>query len=912
MNQRLPTLAVTMLVAVVCAPGLFPDAAAQDIETDLAVTNVAVENAVFETEDPANVTVTVLNNGSSEASGVAHFRYNTTNRSLTDDGRSDQPFNSTEPLEPGETVNITISWRPTVDQIGPGHVLGFVSSASDSSPDNDRANATVFVERYALEAQVLADPEPLTLPARTTGFRVVLENTGNAPFHLGSNAGEALPPGWSADAPVDERRLATGEKRMVYALVTPPDEEEDDLPDGTSVRAEVEWFAEENPIANTTLELPNATVQRDPPNPYRYGVKAEIADGVLPTNRHAVTETMVNVTNAGNVTDVFSLDITTEGPLTSNLTVRLERSVVVLPPNASVQIPLETSLDGSPPASRRANVTVEASSVNSRFEPDASDATSAEARVASPDATVEAPTWPRAVYQRDGTAAVEVTVRNAGQGPFPATNLTVQAIRGGFPFAETEAEVPRLAAGDASDVSVDIPVANLSGAYDLRVQVDPQDLVEEPAEEDNTAAREVFVRSASLSLEPADGIEAVPGQFVRYERPPHAFYVHNRGNAPENVTIQIESERGWISETRSLTLDEGAREPVTFSFVVPETPGTETDELHVHARLDARQAETVEATTTTRIDDSEPPRLLDADVPSEVTATQTFPVRSNWTDAVGVANVSLVLVSPSNSTNTVDLSETAPGVWEGNATVFELGAYAARFRATDASSQANVFEQETPLSLAATYQRSPVVAFTDPPDQRATRAGDPIPFDVRDPAGIATVTYEAAGNSGELSAPFQVPTDGWRNGEVTVTVTVENRYGLVNTSTANYTVDNTPPSIERLDVRPEVPAPGDAVTFTVETDASAAGGHVELRADGSEVLVEGNLSGESEGRFTARLTAGEGVTDALVVVEDSLGNQATQEIALPVGNAAIPGWGTMVTLAVASVVGLALARTRGD
>lgn len=905
-DRRTAGLALGIVLAGIALAAL-PTGTGQSVDADLEIVRLDVEDPVHDAPHPTNVTVTVQNNGSGSSGGVLHFRYNVTGRSLTNDGRSDQPFNTTDPLGPGEKRTLSIGWEPSTDQIGNGTVLVLVSSPSEEDSEGDREEQPVFVKRYGLDATVYDDPEPLTLPARTTGFRVLLENTGNAPL-VPDAAVTGPPPGaWRAEAtPVDET-LQPGDTALAYALVTPPDEDEDSLPDGSKERAEATWSARENPQANVTLALPNATVDRDPPEPYAYGVRAQVPDSVVPVNPQAPAITTVNVSNTGNVADVLSLEVDVEGHLADNVTVHVDRERVVLPANASVEVPIAITLSGDPPKNRRANLTLTARSVNDRVEPDAHAVASTDVRVAAPDLAIEELSWSTPVYRDDGALFVEVTVRNVGQGPAPATNASVEAFRGGFPFAQAQTSVPRLASSENHTATVRLPVGNLSGSYGLEARVDPADRVEEPVGEDNERRQDVFVRTAGLTLEPADPLDARPGQFIRYEQPPHVFYVRNDGNTREQARVQIASENGWTDEAKQVTLEAGERAPVGFSLLVPERPGTQSDAIRFTASLVNRSTVVEEASVTTRVIDDEPPSLVGIQLPENVTATEPFRVSTEWTDAVGVEQASMVLVSPTNNTNTITLTEHRPGLWTGNATVFELGSYEVRLRATDASEAGNTFEEVQPVSLRSSYERAPIVGFLDPEDRRTTRAGDPIPVSVEDDAGIASVRYEAGGESGELAAPFRVPTDGWSSGEHVVRVTAENRFGHATTIETNYTVDNEEPEILQVRLDPDDPQPGETMVITVSAEEGPSASRVEFRDESGTTVAETNLTAAGGGVFEGRASLGSNAARALVVVEDEVGNEATLEIDLDVGANLIPAPGPALALAasIAAAVGSA-------
>lgn len=909
MNRRISlliaaTLTATTLAAVVAGP-----ASAQETGTDLEILNVEVEDAVFDAPEPANVTATVRNNGPNSASGVLHFRYNTDNRSLTGDGTSDQPFNTTNRLGPGDKIELTIPWEPSKDQIGEGEVLGYITSASDNTPDNNRANVSVFVERYQINATLLDEDHQITLPGRTTGYRVLLENEGNVPLTPVGDVARDAPRDWRAQAPsVPGGPLERGETRLAYALVTPPDRGSNDLPDGTNENATIRWSADENPRANVSVRLPNTTVDREPPTPYDFDVRVDTPSTVLAVNDQAPATQTVNVTNPGSVTDVFSIGTELDGPLSSNLTASLARDLVVLPPGETVSTEVQFVLQGDPPSHHRADATIRASSVNERLEPDATNTTGVEVRIAAPDLTVRSVEWPTPVYRADGRASVGVVVENVGQGPSPPTNATLQAVRGGFPFEEASGAVPGLAPGESTSVGISLPVGNLSGSYTLELSLDPGNAVKEAVESDNGASSPAFVRSAGLRLTAAEGIEALPGQFVRYERPPNVFAVRNQGNAREQVLVEIESQHGWVRENQSVSLAPGARTSIPLSFVIPERPGTQTDEIRVTARLGNQTTVSQTATTTTRIVDRQAPRLADVELPSNVTATQPFRVRTQWVDAIGVANATMVLVSPGNTTSTVSLEPTGDGVFEANATVFELGTYEVRFRAVDASDAGNAFDHEHPLSLTARYDRDPTVSFADPPGQRVVKAGDPIPVEVEDPAGVRSVRYEAAGGTGELAAPYRVPTDGWSEGERRVTVTAQNRYDREASATANYTVDNSPPEIADVRVQPDDAGPGETVTVAVRADGDPMGGRVEVRDASDTVVAEANLTADEDGGLTASLPLPSGEVTGLVVVEDRVGNAATREVDLGAGDSPVPGPGALVS--AAAVVLAAAVATR--
>ncbi len=884
LGQGIMTL-VVLLAVTALLPG---PVGAQGVDADLELVGVEIENATFDAREPANVTVTITNHGPGSASGVLHYRYDTTDRTLTGDARSDQPFNTTDPIDPGETVHIPFPWRPQEDQIGSGTIIVQLTSPSDDTPENNRNQTSVFVKHYAVSASVTDPSDRVTLPGRVTGVSVDVENVGNAPLNLSTVVEGTQPPGWEASARDGSPHIGVGDSAQLALLVRPPDQGEDALPDGTRVSVPLRLAAQENPQANTTIQLPNVTVDRDPESGYEFGVELDPNQEEVAVFPGAPTTLEVHVRNTGSVFDVFNITTQAQGALAENLTIRSNRTVIVLGPEEQKTHTFEIEPRGSPEAGQSSTLTVLVESLSADvFAPNARNQSDVTVRMAAPDPAAQSLQLPDAVYQRQGTLPVRAVIENVGEGPAPPTNATLSAIRGGFVFASTSLEIPVIQPGEQQEMVFALAIEELSGRYDLSLEIDPDGTLQEASRANNLVRSEVFVRTAGLHVTPANPLEALPGQFVRYEQPPHVFQVRNLGNAQEVALVQVRSGNGWIDVEQRIDLPPGARRPVPVSFFVPDAPGTEVDQLTVSAQLINLTEVRAFNASETRIVDNQAPEPVVVEIPGNVTATIPFHVHTEWFDAVGVDHVELRVVSPSNGTETVQLEQVNRTIFEGAVTVFEIGEHELILVAEDEASQPNRFEADAPVRVTSTYNRTPEIHIPASVGQTPVRAGTPIPVNVTDPAGVTSVRYEGAGQEGPLNRPFQVPTDNWPEGPHELIIRASNRFDLSSTANVTVLVDNTPPTIRSVTLDPASPRAGQTTTVTVETDGDGATGTliVDPGRDQEQTI---EMSARSGGVLQATFVPEADQHELLIQIHDAAGNEATSDRTVHVGERGIP------------------------
>ena len=98
--------------------------------------------------------------------------------------------------------------------------------------------------------------------------------------------------------------------------------------------------------------------------------------------------------------------------------------------------------------------------------------------------------------------------------------------------------------------------------------------------------------------------------------------------------------------------------------------------------------------------------------------------------------------------------------------------------------------------LAAASVASPIV-LRSPPDGSVIRPGTVLDFDVTDRA-VVNVTWTNGSGGVPLPAPYDLPTDGWAEGNHTLELVLKDEAGGSHSVVYHFIIDSTPPSIAAI------------------------------------------------------------------------------------------------------------------
>lgn len=896
-----------LLVGVLIAAGALasgiPSVNAQTGNSDLTIVNLTADNPVYDGEEPVTVTATVKNLGPDEtmtpSDNQVKFRYDESDRCLTGDSAietCDQPFNNTDPIPPNATVNVTVEWTPQEDQIGLGTLIAILESSSepDGAQGNNRMDVPVFVKEHNGTLSPIDDEERTAFPGQATPYRATLTNTGNVETTFNMNLTgplnengepEELPEGWEATPQPSNVTLSPQESTTIVSLLEPPSDSEEDEDANATL-----WATTHTPAQhNASLSLPITTVETELPDEFEKSVTVEplnASNFVGPAP--GVYSVAWRVTNTGTLPDAYTFQATLQEDIA-------QRGHASPPPvialNASENTTVQTLLhiEEPIPVGETGTHQLEAQSVN---DPDSVQPTTAvhELTGSGPDLVVTDIAPPDPAYATEGNVTVRVTVENIANRPSTATNLTLEAQRSGFTTVSVTANLPPLAPNQEATLSVSLPVQDLAGDYVLLAEANQPKTFNETQEHNNQAQANVLVRTTNIRVQPADPLRIEPGAYARLVRPPHLFEIHNAGNAPEAVTVSIDSEHGWVdARTEDMIVAPGAHEGVPIETRIPEQPGVPSEAVQVEATLANQSATAAVNSTELVIVDEDPPELLEANLSSVQEATIPFPVTAVFQDAVGVRDAWITVEPPNGGTERVPMHKGQPGHFHANVTVDTIGEAHLRLNAVDRSSENNTYEDPDPRTVELTYDRRPTIDLVHPQDG-ALRAGDRIQLDIEDEAGFAAINATVRGEDVSLMSDQSIDTTGWREDTYRLHVTAENRFGLTNQTTYDVTIDNTPPNLEDAHVTPRNPDPGELVTLTA-TLGEGGSNVTTLIQPPNEPPQEIMLHRQDNRTYQATTQLPAGTYEVTFLAEDAAGNEATPEtpIELEVGaGAGIP------------------------
>lgn len=880
------------------------EGAAQTPRADLTVLRIATTTPVFGADEPVRVTATVKNLGP-DATGVpggeVRFRYNSPDRQLTGDVRSNQPFNLTQPLPVGGTVEVSVDWAPAEAQVGEGSILAIVASPweSSSTSGNNERRLPVHVARYRTDLVLTDDEDSAALPGTSVPYRVNVTNDGNVEARYRLTL-EGLPSGWNGTVEPRNLTLAPGQGASVVALVAPPATAE--APTGGNATFNATVTAAHRPW--TVLDLPTTRVRDTLPGGFsRAATLTPFTPWTFLRQDPGNTSTLFLLTNQGTEREAYRFAASIEGAIAEAVTAHPARTVALAPGEAAtIHVPVEVLEKLS--VGDAGTLAVSANPVNA--DPTDPPTTATHRLVVSgPNLNVTRVVVPEPVYRDAGAVPVAVTVRNEGAMASPASNITVQAIRAGLAVSSADATLTELAAGDETTVTASLRTADLSGTYTIAAIANRAGSFAETTDEDNREDASILVRTVGLRVEPAAPLTLQPGEFARYVRPPHLFQVVNDGNARELVAIEVSSKRGWVSTRETLAIDPGVRTGVPIEFRIPRLPGALSDELQVHARL--VNVSGVEATNSSRtlILDTQAPDVVAFDLPDQAEAIIPFVVTAELSDSVGVREAWLTVAPPRGGQERVEMTRTNGDEFRAELSLVELGEHEVRLHAVDRTPENNTYTSLDPRVVMVSYDRRPVIELVRPASG-LVRSGVLIELSIEDPAGFAAISASSAGRDLRMGGNQTIDTAGWSEGTFPLEVTATNRYDRTATRTFEITVDNTPPVVAGVRIDPSKPAPSESFTVFADVEGDAVEAVVRISGEGEEPMSVPMR--EEEGAWRARLDLPAGSFALTVEARDAAGNTGSADRVreLTLGSDS-PGPGPLIVLLV---VGLAVLARR--
>ncbi len=716
MHRRTLIALALLLLPTVAAPWAGPTAEAQTADSDLTIVDLVAENPVYDGKEPVTVIATVKNLGPSAtntpSNNQVHFRYNSTDQCLTgeNDLNCDQPFNNTDPIPAGATVDVRVSWSPTEDQIGDGTLIATVESSSEPSgaQGNNRLEIPVTIAEYNATIDVHDNETRAAFPGQATPYRVNLTNVGNVPTTYALNISQPpdedgvpqhLPEGWNATVHPVNVTVDPGQTRTVVALVTPPDDaSEDDELDALF------WATAQVPaLHNFTTPLPTTTVTEELPSGYAKDVTLEVLSESSFVGPDPGNQTVAwRVTNNGTLPDAYVFEASASGDLADRIDLTAPPVTALNATNGTIVRTTVHVLEPIP-VGQRGTVELAVASVND--DPALAPTSDLHQLVGSgPNLEVETIDPPEPAYASQGNVTVEVTVANTANLPSSPGNLTLTAERSGFAAVTAMVGVPAIPAATNATVPVSLPVAALAGSYVLVANVNDPATFNETNTSDNRATANLEVRTTGIEVLPADPLSLEPGAFARFVRPPNLFEIRNQGNAAEVVHVTVESQEGWIGDqTRTITVEPGTRAAVPIELRVPELPGVPHETITVQASLANVSAVSSSNQSRLVVVDEQPPELEEAQVPRSVEATVPTEIRATFRDAVGVAEAWMIVEPPEGGQERHPLAPGSNGTFTGNLTFETLGTANLTLHAADRSADNNTYHDPDPRTISMIF-----------------------------------------------------------------------------------------------------------------------------------------------------------------------------------------------------------------
>lgn len=803
------------------------------------------------------------------------------------------------PLGVGCSLRANLTWFPNASQQGAHQAVVRVSvpaPGTDPEPGNDTAAQPVFVELHDLRLGLDARDARAKGVAQgdAAPYRATLANRGNVAEQVLLAVRADAWPGGGSVVP-GSVLLAPGASVTVLGLVRSPG----DGGGAPSSGAELTARNLSTPLGNASLALPATSLDAAAPS---YGFALDPPAGETLVDPGGQGDLALRVRDTGGTEDAVRVQVSGGAP---GWTVTLPAPFAVVPAgrDARGDLVVRAAADAGVAPGTPLNVTVSATSVNRAALQDSRTVTF---RASAPDLAVGSVRFDEpAVYAGD-TVHVRVEVRNAGNVALakPA-RVELAALRGPESFPVDGAVVNDIPPGDARIVVLTWDTAGFSGAYDLRLRLDPGGDVAELHEDNNERTFPVVVRTHALGVDAPPPREAKPGQELRFAGE-DAFRVRNLGNAAEDVQVRISTPDGWLQQASTLSLGPGEVRALAFTLQVPARPGRLDEALTASAVLANRTSTVATNATRIAINDTDPPLLLALHAPDFVELGEPAAFRAVLTDAVGVRSAVLTLREPDGTQRTAALSPQAqPDTWGADVVLAQPGTVSYWLTAVDATPRNNTLDTRSdPGAVLVGVRSAPLIELVEPRDGASVRPGSQLRLRITDVHGVGAVSVRDGARTFELGEPYSIATNGWEEGRHTVDVTARNRYGNAASLEFNVTIDGTPPVVRDARVEPARPGPGQPFTVSASASRDAVRAALQVRQAGQ--LLREVPAGLASQVASATLSLPAGNYVLSVRVEDEAGNAASADVGVAVG-AALPGFEALLVLAA---LGLARAAAR--
>lgn len=736
--------------------------------------------------------------------------------------------------------------------------------------------AVHVAQDYKLTA--IAAGSQRAVPAKTVTYELGITNDGNGYDNLTLELGQST---GSWDVRLSNRTVALtpfNTTRFTLTVASPPNT----LPDTEAtfyVNATSNGPVNTPPSERSRVSIPSRLTITSGPN---IRVDAPVNSSFVDAGASVGFD--LTITNVGNVVDSFSVPLP-DRPADWGVTVSPEGPFELQPnQQAAVRINL-TAPQGATVGERATALVKVKSSVDRLLE----EQVALEGRVSGPDYFVDNVLVNASSPYTGDLLEITVSLGNSGNRPADQNaTMRVFFVQDGVEREIGTKTYPAFSIAGQRRLTETFTwdTTGVEGAGVLLARIDVND---EVAEIDDSAAsnertRAITLRTFDIKLTPATGLTARPGERVTYGEEPNVVIVEYRGNQPsEPVTIRFESEHGWLSSQSELTLalPRNTPLPVIATLDVPALPGAASDKLTVTVIPSLRPEEQLSATMTTTILDEEKP-IIKAIVAEPASATLGTPVTITATveDATGLTSVTAYVTTPTNETSSLTLFKVSGDTWAANKTFGIAGRYRVAAEAIDAATPAN---RNTTREFLGSFTMTPGSAPTIKlaTGQAATvRTGSPIKLDIRDPLGIGKASYAIKGVTYELQGPgYQIDTSTFPAGQVEVNVTAENIYGVASTAKFTFSVDNTPPTVNRITISPERPRANEDVTITIQTETTVEAVDVLIKRDG-QIVQSLNATKRGVGSFVLTFNPGEGDYSVDVTARDEAGNTKLAEEAV--------------------------------
>lgn len=630
----------------------------------------------------------------------------------------------------------------------------------------------------------------------------------------------------------------------------------------------------------------------------------------------ATVEYEVLVTNVGNVADNFTV-LPPERP--SDWGVTFDPPFLELQPTQQGTVKIGMR---APTAAEVGEKAAAVAKVRSTVDRSRERDINLEARVSGPDLFVDNILVNSTNPYSGDPLEVSVVLGNAGNKAHDRNmTLRVYFVKDGVERVIGERIYPALYIAGQRRLTEIFPwdTDGIDGAGTILARIDVDDNVKEidDSAASNEKTRAITLRTFDITITPAVGQSARPGEKLSYSEAPNVFVVRYSGNQPtEPVTIRFTSEHGWLASQSelSLALPRGTAIPILADLQIPTLPGTARDTLTMEVVPALRPDEVRRSSAITTIVDEEKP-IVKSITATPATATLGQPVilEVKVEDATGASAATAYVTFPTNETSALPLTRVDASTFRGDRVFSVAGRYRVAVEVLDSAEPPNKNDTRLPMgSFTLAPGSAPTIKLAT--GQATTiRTGSPIKLDIRDPLGIGKASYAIKGVSYELRGPgYQIDTSTLTAGTVEINVTAENIYGVASSQKFSFVIDNAAPGINRVAINPERPRANDDVTITIQTEAKVEAVDVLVKRDG-QVVETLNATKKGVGSFTATFNPPEGDYKLDVTARDAAGNTKLAEGAVvfsakPGSPFDVPAPGIFLVLAGLVMVALFLRR----